>query len=60
MIKKGTEEKVYRYVCKNCLRTFLKAGFDNNLFCWKCGQDLKIIPDENEFTDKRENDFEKI
>ena len=33
---------MYRYVCPNCLHTFLEEGRRTDLFCWKCGQ--HIIP----------------
>jgi hypothetical protein len=34
----------YRYVCPNCLRTFLDYVYDENRFCWKCGEGLEVIP----------------
>jgi DNA-directed RNA polymerase subunit RPC12/RpoP len=38
------EERYYRYVCPNCLRTFIDNKRDEELFCWKCGEKLKVIP----------------
>lgn len=38
--------KIYRYVCPHCLRTFLDKLYNEDLFCWKCGQGLEVIPKE--------------
>lgn len=34
----------YRYVCPHCLRTFRDNKYSEELFCWKCGQGLIVIP----------------
>lgn len=34
--------RIYRYVCPNCLRTFLD-NIKEKKFCWKCGQDMECI-----------------
>lgn len=36
-------DSIYRYVCPNCLRTFLSEVLDDP-FCWKCGQALEQVP----------------
>lgn len=41
---KYNDGKTYRYVCPKCLRTFLADEYDENVFCWKCGQGLEVIP----------------
>lgn len=43
--------RLYRYVCSHCLRTFKDKIYDENAFCWECGQALEIIPKE-EFSSK--------
>lgn len=35
-----------RYVCPNCLRTFLSEEKLDDPFCWKCGQGLYVITSE--------------
>ncbi len=37
----------YRYVCPNCLCTFLDKAKHDDYFCWKCGQDLIRIPQDD-------------
>jgi rRNA maturation endonuclease Nob1 len=39
--------KIYRYVCPNCLHTFLEKGKHDDHFCWNCGQGLVRIPDDD-------------
>jgi len=44
---------MYRYVCPNCLRTFLDTKYYEDGFCWKCGQGLEVIPkEENGYINK--------
>ena len=34
----------WRYICPHCLRTFLDCVYDDDRFCYKCGQHLEVIP----------------
>lgn len=45
---------MYRYVCPNCLRTFIDKIFNESLFCWKCGQSLVVIPSEKTKTPEKD------
>lgn len=40
---------MYRYVCPNCLRTFLDKRKQDNMFCWNCGEEMVRIGKENVF-----------
>ncbi len=40
---------MYRYVCSHCLRTFLDEEYDEEKFCWKCGEGLEVIPKKGLF-----------
>jgi len=33
---------MYRYVCPNCLKTFLEEKRHLDWFCWKCGE--RVLP----------------
>jgi rRNA maturation endonuclease Nob1 len=48
---------IWRYVCPNCLRTFLSEEYTEEWFCWRCGQGLEVIPKniEDEKEEKHEN-----
>lgn len=35
--------RFYRYVCPNCLRTFLDGELQINATCWKCKHSLVIF-----------------
>lgn len=35
---------VFRYVCPNCLHTFLDKSRQQDKFCWECGEGLIVIP----------------
>lgn len=35
---------IFRYVCPNCLRTFLDKARQEDKYCWKCGEGLIVIP----------------
>jgi len=37
-----------RYVCPICLKTFVSEVFSSQWFCWRCGQKLTIIPQEDD------------
>lgn len=52
MEEKRAQELSVRYVCPNCLRTFLDNVVDPNRFCWKCGQQLKAIGKNENFHEK--------
>ena len=43
---------MYRYVCPNCLRTFVQEKKEDGLFCWKCGQELVRVPNNNREQEK--------
>lgn len=45
-------EKTWRYVCPHCLRTFLSNEYDEDLFCWECGEGLIVIPKREEKEDE--------
>jgi transposase-like protein len=36
-------EPQYRFVCKNCLRTFVDFDEDYEKFCYKCGDQMICI-----------------
>jgi len=40
-------KRTWRYVCPHCLRTFLANEYNEDWFCWKCGQGLEVIPRED-------------
>ncbi len=36
-----------RYVCPDCLRTFLSKERHHNWICWKCGERLIVVGAED-------------
>lgn len=36
---------IYRYICPNCLRTFLDEKGEKDRLCYNCGDILIVIPD---------------
>jgi hypothetical protein len=44
MEEERKKKEVNRYVCTNCLRTFLDEVREVGRFCWECGEGLVLIP----------------